>query len=57
MRELLSPQLKHYSIADVAQHCGFGSSAHFSRAFKTYTGMSPSEFRAIRVQADTALQR
>lgn len=57
MRELLSPQLKHYSIADVAQHCGFGSSAHFSRAFKTYTGMSPSEFRAIRVQADAVLQR
>lgn len=50
MRELLQPQLRHLSIADVAYGCGFGSAAHFSRAFKAYTGLSPSEFRAIRAQ-------
>ena len=51
MRELLQPQLRHHSIADVALGCGFASAAHFSRFFKTHTGLSPSEFRAIRAQA------
>ncbi|MBS7779240.1 AraC family transcriptional regulator, partial [Acidovorax sp. CCYZU-2555] len=27
---------------------GFSNSAHFSRAFKAYAGMAPSEFRALR---------
>jgi AraC-like DNA-binding protein len=48
MRELLKPQLRQHSIADVAYGCGFGSAAHFSRVFKAYTGLSPSEFRAIQ---------
>ena len=51
MRELLLPQLRHQTITEVALGCGFGSSAHFSRIFKSYTGMSPSEFRAIKVGA------
>lgn len=49
MRELGQPQLRAQSIADVAYGCGFGSAAHFSRIFKAYTGLSPSEFRAIRL--------
>lgn len=49
MRELLQPQLSHRSITEVALDCGFSNSAHFSRAFKAYTGMSPSEFRTLRV--------
>ena len=56
MRELLSPLLSRYSIAEVAQRCGFGSGAHFSRAFKAYTGMSPSEFRAIRLRSTVPSQ-
>ena len=47
MRELQSPALAHRTITEVAMDCGFGNSAHFSRAFKAYTGMSPTEFRAL----------
>ena len=47
MRELHSPALAHRTITDIAMGCGFGNSAHFSRAFKAYAGMSPSEFRAL----------
>ncbi|KGG83815.1 MULTISPECIES: helix-turn-helix domain-containing protein [Comamonadaceae] len=47
MRELQSPALAHRTITEIAMGCGFGNSAHFSRAFKAYAGMSPSEFRAL----------
>lgn len=47
MRELHSPALAHRTITEIAMGCGFGNSAHFSRAFKAYVGMSPSEFRAL----------
>lgn len=47
MRELHSAALAHRTITEIAMGCGFGNSAHFSRAFKAYTGMSPSEFRAL----------
>ncbi|MPS96364.1 helix-turn-helix domain-containing protein [Comamonas sp.] len=47
MRELHSPALAHRTITEIAVGCGFGSSAHFSRAFKAHVGMSPSEFRAL----------
>ena len=41
------PALAHRTITEIAMGCGFGNSAHFSRAFKAYAGMSPSEFRAL----------
>lgn len=47
MRELHSAALAHRTITEIAMGCGFGNSAHFSRAFKSYAGMSPSEFRAL----------
>lgn len=47
MRELHSAALAHRTITEIAMGCGFGNSAHFSRAFKAYAGMSPSEFRAL----------
>ena len=50
MNELRQPQLQHLTITEVAFNCGFANSAHFSRVFKAYAGMSPREFRAIRVQ-------
>ncbi|PJN26214.1 helix-turn-helix domain-containing protein [Kitasatospora sp. CB02891] len=34
------------SVAAVAQHWGFGSPAHFSRAFRAAYGVSPSQWRA-----------
>jgi AraC-like DNA-binding protein len=54
MRELRAPEHAQRTITDIAMDCGFGSSAHFSRAFKAYTGLSPSDFRAMRVQAGPA---
>ncbi len=45
MRELRQPELSQRTITDIAMSCGFSNSAHFSRAFKAYVGMSPSEYR------------
>jgi len=49
--ELLQPAQAQRTITEVAMDCGFGSTAHFSRAFKIYTGLSPSDFRAMRKPA------
>jgi AraC family transcriptional regulator len=35
------------ALADIASAAGFADQSHFSRTFKSYTGMLPSEFRAI----------
>jgi len=35
-----------YSIREVAEKVGFSSQHYFSRSFKMYTGLSPSEYRA-----------
>lgn len=48
MRELRDAANAARTITDIAFGCGFSNSAHFSRAFKAYTGMAPSEFRALR---------
>ena len=50
MRELRQPELAQHTITDIAMACGFSSSAHFSRAFKAYAGMSPSEYRQQSTQ-------
>lgn len=36
-----------FSLTDVAFSCGFTSSAHFSRLFKTTYGVKPSQFRKL----------
>ncbi len=41
-KQLLSEQSASVSV--IAEHCGFSSLYHFSRAFKSATGMSPSEY-------------
>ncbi len=35
------------SITSIALDCGFGSSAHFARAFKAHFGVSATEFRRV----------
>ena len=34
------------SVADIALQCGFCDHSAFTRAFRSLTGMSPTEFRA-----------
>ena len=43
--ELLSPARASVSISEIAFACGFNSSAHFSRAFKSKYDVSPRELR------------
>ncbi|GAA4773792.1 helix-turn-helix transcriptional regulator [Citricoccus nitrophenolicus] len=41
------------SIADIARQCGFATASSFSRAFKAYAGVTPSEVqRAAAAQRD-----
>lgn len=42
---LLSPERKALSISEIAFACGFNSSAHFSRAFKSRYDVAPRELR------------
>ena len=44
--QLTLPQYRHTKIADLAHLWGFSSHAHFTRAFRDYFGMTPSEARA-----------
>jgi AraC-like DNA-binding protein len=37
--------MDNLTMAGIAAECGFNSQATFQRAFKEFTGMSPSEFR------------
>ena len=43
---LNSPELR---IQDIAEEIGFLDVAHFSRSFKTATGVSPKDFRNAEV--------
>ncbi|MGN7948332.1 helix-turn-helix domain-containing protein [Microbacterium sp. 22215] len=45
-RDLLDPMLADRPVAAIAARWGFVDAAHFSRAFKTAFGVSPSEYRA-----------
>ncbi|MET9914655.1 helix-turn-helix domain-containing protein [Streptomyces sp. NPDC006476] len=45
LRDLADPTLAHMSVAKVGGRWGFPDPAHFSHAFKTAYGMSPSEAR------------
>ncbi|RYF65066.1 MAG: helix-turn-helix domain-containing protein [Comamonadaceae bacterium] len=48
MRELRDPAQASRSITEIAFSWGFNSSAHFSRAFRAHTGVSPSDFRSLQ---------
>ncbi|WHS94123.1 helix-turn-helix transcriptional regulator [Sinorhizobium kummerowiae] len=38
-----------HSMTDIALRLGYSDSAHFTRAFKRWTGVAPSRFRTDRI--------
>ena len=40
------------SVSAVAELCGFSDPLYFSRRFRKYTGMSPTEFRRSTLPVD-----
>ena len=48
---LLAMREQEYSVAEVAEMCGFDDPLYFSRVFKKYYGVSPSAFAAGRPAA------
>ena len=49
---LIHPAHRHRPIYDIAFDCGFASEAHFSRAFRLFFGLPPSELRAMGTAAN-----
>ncbi len=48
-RIIHSNQLNHFTLLGIALECGFNSKAAFNRAFKKFTGLTPSEFKNERL--------
>ncbi len=38
-------EISHYRITDISYEIGYGDHPHFTKTFKKYTGISPSEYR------------
>jgi AraC-like DNA-binding protein len=53
-REILS-ESPNVRLTDLAYDLGYANPAHFTRAFKRFTGVPPSEFYKQRERADRAL--
>lgn len=49
-KALLS-QNPHYNLALLAEEVGFQSQSYFSNAFKKYEGVTPSEFKDLRLKS------
>ena len=41
----ISNRFSHYSISQIAEACGYSEPLYFSRVFKKYYGVSPSEYK------------
>lgn len=45
---LIGGKFDHYTIEAIADECGFSNKVSFYNAFKSETGMSPTQFRAVK---------
>lgn len=52
--DLSSPQHRLRTITEIAVRHGFGSSSHFSRAFRARFGMTPQQWRRAGLALDDA---
>ncbi len=43
--QILAGKLQEHTLLGIALDCGFNSKASFNRAFKKYTGLTPTEFK------------
>jgi len=50
----MNPLQNHRKIFEIAYEWGFGSEAHFSRAFRKTFGMTPRETRSIMRETASA---
>jgi len=41
-----------FEISQIAWRCGFNSAAHFTKIFKASSGMTPKEYRRIRIHTE-----
>ena len=53
---LAADNMKHHSISQISYMAGFKSPAHFSRAFKSATDLTPKAFRDKRTSVPTSLR-
>jgi AraC-like DNA-binding protein len=49
--DLVDPELRHFTIAEIAARRGFRDASDFSRVFRSAYGVAPSEIRAGALQA------
>ena len=53
---LADPAQAEVPILTIALDAGFGSIGPFNRAFKAQTGVTPTEYRRVRVQGESDAQ-
>lgn len=47
---------RHYEIKQIAKECGFNEQAYFSRMFRKYSGLSPSQFQELSLQDQLSIR-
>jgi AraC-like DNA-binding protein len=52
-QQIIADSNRLYTIAAIAESVGFNAKSAFNAAFKKYTGVTPSEFRASQQQTST----
>jgi YesN/AraC family two-component response regulator len=45
---LTGAKTEHYTIEQIAEEVGYNSKSAFNKAFKKFTGQTPSEFKTSR---------